>query len=239
LESGLGSAFEPTPAVARADTASEHRDRFGRSRSCFCIDIGLAQPTACESCSALLLIESVGILQAPTVNQSARSIAQRHERGSCGGMARDRQRGHAVSVTAVGVRQPGAVVCTSLLHSSCGGCRATGTADIASHAASPVEGRSRPARTSAGSPLRLRGIHARGPECDRRAGRCDVIVSRGKAPVRQRQRARSPGCRSARTLRGSAQCESTRRRGAISVARPVADGLEAAGEPARPELNRK
>ena len=30
LESGLGSAFEPTPAVARADSTSEHRDRFRR-----------------------------------------------------------------------------------------------------------------------------------------------------------------------------------------------------------------
>ena len=30
FESGLGSAFEPTPAVARADSTSEHRDRFAR-----------------------------------------------------------------------------------------------------------------------------------------------------------------------------------------------------------------
>ncbi len=28
FESGLGSAFEPTPAFARADSTSEHRDRF-------------------------------------------------------------------------------------------------------------------------------------------------------------------------------------------------------------------
>ena len=28
FESGLGSAFEPTPAVARADNTSQHRDRF-------------------------------------------------------------------------------------------------------------------------------------------------------------------------------------------------------------------
>ena len=32
LESGLGSAFEPTPAVARADSTSEHRDRSARLR---------------------------------------------------------------------------------------------------------------------------------------------------------------------------------------------------------------
>ena len=48
FESGLGSAFEPTPAFARADSTSEHRDRFDVPSPSRCA-IGVAAKGSLES----------------------------------------------------------------------------------------------------------------------------------------------------------------------------------------------
>ena len=51
FESSLGSAFEPTPAFARADSTSEHRDRFARvaiAGQSTCIADGTRGPWAAD-----------------------------------------------------------------------------------------------------------------------------------------------------------------------------------------------
>ena len=74
--------------------------------------------------------ETCGLRGTPCLagNQSARQSARARSGSSCpaGTLPVVRQTSHSAGVTAIGVRQPGAVVCTSLLHSLCRGCPATG-----------------------------------------------------------------------------------------------------------------